>query len=392
MLKIIKTFDPEEFAPLDAVLKDARIVGVGEGAHFVSEFARTRIALIRFLIERHGFNAIALECGELQALRLSRWLDSPSDDPLEQSTDLLTVSLYGTVLLWLKAYLRQKNKPIRLLGIDLPNTLSPGEDLTALAEATGAIDPALQPSVDRLTALLSPVQGGSAVNASAQWGRIEPALQDEAAGILVRIRLRLKALAPLLEHDRLQKVQQRVRTIEYTLQTLRIMKSLFEGTALEGDTSVRDYFMAETIDHAAQTHPQAKIILLAHNNHIQKAPVSFAGELTALPMGVYLAKHAYYRAIAQTHTGPSVPEMDFPAPKSPLGFSVVIAPADEMRPQSIEALVLNGRKTEDSCLVLIDGAVQATRIRSQSASVQTDLNKAFDAVVCAPCATQDGLG
>lgn len=113
-----------------------------------------------------------------------------------------------------------------------------------------------------------------------------------------------------------RKASDRIESIEYTLETLRIMKTFFDGTSLEGDTSVRDSYMAGVVDGTVRANPDVKIILLAHNNHLQKTPVSFSGELTAVPMGQHLAERVNYRAIAFTHLGPTVPEMHFPSPKS----------------------------------------------------------------------------
>ncbi|HFT1057383.1 TPA: hypothetical protein ACPY3T_005937, partial [Klebsiella pneumoniae] len=47
--------------------------------------------------------------------------------------------------------------------------------------------------------------------------------------------------------------------------------------------------------------------------------------------------------------------------------------------------------SEDSCLTLTDAPMKAKRMRSQSASVETNLSEAFDAIVCVPSAGKDGL-
>ncbi len=47
-------------------VEGARIVGLGEGAHFVAEFSLARASLIRYLVERHDFNAIGLELGRFR--------------------------------------------------------------------------------------------------------------------------------------------------------------------------------------------------------------------------------------------------------------------------------------------------------------------------------------
>ncbi len=142
----------------------------------------------------------------------------------------------------------------------------------------------------------------------------------------MRLKLRLMGLAPILTklhaNEFFQKASDRVLSVEHTLETLRVMKTLFDGTSLQGDTSVRESFMAGVVDKRLREDPNLKILLLAHNNHIQKTVLSFSGELTAVPMGQHLAHPHGYHAIGLTHLGATVPEMQYPSPESQLGFSV----------------------------------------------------------------------
>jgi erythromycin esterase len=71
-----RKLDFSEIEILDPIVQGSRIIGVGEGAHFVSEFSLARAGFIRYFVEKHDFNAIGLECGAIQASRLSEWLDS----------------------------------------------------------------------------------------------------------------------------------------------------------------------------------------------------------------------------------------------------------------------------------------------------------------------------
>lgn len=388
--------DVDELGILDSVVHSSKIVGVGEGAHFVSEFSLARNSIIRYLVEKHDFSALGLECGAIQASRLSGWLHStaPSHE-LERFSDVLTFSLYGSVLIWLKSYLEKSGRKLHLVGIDLPNTLNPKEDLEQLSEAIQIIDPLMKSQVDTLTQLLASIDGQSAYASSIEWGNLNPARQDKALSGMIQLKHRLTSLAPILKRHGdgsvFQTASDRILSIEYTLETLRIMKALFDGNSIDGDTSVRDSYMAGAVDGMVRMNPDMKMIVLAHNNHIQKAPVSFSGELTAIPMGQHLADREDYRAIALTHLGPTVPEMDFPAHDSPVGFSVVTMPADVIRKDSIEQYIINTCGTEDSCMVLMNGTKEATRMRSQSASIEANVSEAFDAIVCTTSANKDSL-
>jgi erythromycin esterase len=397
-----------ELKLIDPVIKGAQIAGIGEGAHFVMEFNELRKYLIQYLIEEHGFNAIALECSRLQANRLTMWLNDNDDDnkpaikSLERYAGPLTCALYGSVLAWLKQYLNEKAADIELIGADLPNTLSPVNELMALSSAVQEIDPATVPETLELEQILTPITGESAVMSASAWDSLSGASRDRAFSILTRLRLRFSALAPVISagpgEARIHEVLQIINEIEYTLESLRTMSNLFAGKAIEGETSVRDAFIADSLENLIHSEPGRKVIFLAHNNHIQKTPIYFADELSGVPAGHHLHKNLgdHYRSIAFTHLGAEVPEMDFPAPQSPTGFSVMPLPADEIQKNSIEHQFLQTgfddgvgslltRFTDDD-----QPMADVQRMRSQSASVVTDVRKAFDAVFCVKQATQDG--
>jgi erythromycin esterase len=299
------------------------------------------------------------------------------------------------VLNWLKSYLLETGKNVTLAGIDLPNTLNPFDDLQRLFTAIELLDPISKPNVNALIEFLGSISGESPVISCMHWEEINPAIRNEIFSQITRLRIRLSSLAPVLIHqggkDLLQIASESISSIEHTLETLRIMKNLFDGTSLEGETSVREVFMATTVDKLLNADPSLKIILLAHNNHIQKTSLSFSGELTAVPMGQHLAHRKDYRAIGATHLSDTVPEMQYPSSDSPLGFSVELTNADKIQNLSVEQHIINAKGMEGSCLALSDNLKGAIRVRSQSASIETNVSDAFDAIFCVPSANQDEL-
>lgn len=385
-----------EFESLASIAQCSRIIGVGEGAHFVSEFSLARASLIRYFVEGHGFNSVGLECGAIQGHRISEWLNSATDaDDLKNVVNSLTFALYGSVLTWLKSYLRETGRRLIVIGIDLPNTLNPHDDLEQLSGDIEILDPIVKPEVEALRQSLATISGESAMVSSTQWGELDPTSRDKALSGIMRLKLRLIGLAPVLTklrgNELFQNVSDRVLSVEHTLETLRIMKTLFDGTSLPGDTSVRESFMAGVVEKRLQEDPNLKILLLAHNNHIQKTLLSFSGELTAVPMGQHLAHRQDYHAIGITHLGATVPEMKFPSLRNPLGFSVELAPADEILKDSVEQRIINVGGMTASCLVLANDVKGTKRMRSQSASVEMDVSEAFDAIFCIPDANKDKL-
>ncbi len=375
------------------VIEGARVIGVGESAHFVSEFSNIRMALSRQLIDHFDFNVIGLECSGLQGEKLNEWFnDNSSDADIENFSSPLSTALYGTVLTELKSYLRDSEKQIEIIGVDTPNTLSPLEDLKVLIKKSLKIDPIVASQWAELEKLLQGVSGGSAVNSSMGWTKLSEADQNRALSCVTRLRLRFEALKPLfderLENYNFFRYYRSLVTVQYTLEALFGMSALFDGTALEGETSVRDYFMVQSVKNYLNINRESKLILLAHNNHIQKEPVVFSGELAGIPMGQYMKDEPGYRSIALTHLGNVVPEMDFPDDNSPVGFSVNQAPAAPIGESSIEKHCMEAKEREDDAFSM-DVNVPVKSIRSQNATVDVDVKKAFDVVVYSGNATKD---
>lgn len=64
--------DDHAFAEAFDRYGDARVVLLGEASHGTSEFYRARAAITRRLIERHGFNIVAVEADWPDAAALNR--------------------------------------------------------------------------------------------------------------------------------------------------------------------------------------------------------------------------------------------------------------------------------------------------------------------------------
>jgi erythromycin esterase len=90
--------------------------------------------------------------------------------------------------------------------------------------------------------------------------------------------------------------------------------------------------MAETVRwHLEHSAPGTRVVLAAHNNHIQKTANEFAGAITALPMGQHLARMLGedYVAIAATQSA----SMHTPLPDA---FDAVISTPTVTRDHTVK--------------------------------------------------------
>jgi erythromycin esterase len=395
----------DAFEPLLDVVGDARVVAVGEGAHFVSEYWQSRQHLIRFLNQRAGFHVVAMEFGIGEALEMAKWLDGEgAEDDLASVSPAASQWGAGEMRRWLRTYnsatAARGESPLAFAGIDLPSaggSFAPALD--PLDEYLRKVDPEMRPAFELVRSITDRIDSGSGVAAATRWSQLLPAERDSALSGLARIALRVAALTPhyetrsaALDHRTAVRLAQSGLATAYMLQATLSMAT---GGGLELDTSVRERFLADSVLDLIERSDD-KIIVLAHNNHVQKTPITFAGKTYTLPMGLYLARSLGkdYRVIAQTTTDNHVPDMVLD-PDSPVGFRVADQQLPPPPPGSFEhsliATVPDRRSLTDvrpgRGVPALDG------IRSQGGYVDTDVSEAFDAVVNHPRITQQaGLG
>lgn len=159
------------------------------------------------------------------------------------------------------------------------------------------------------------------------------------------------------------------------------------------NTSIRDRLMADSLFwHLERLGPDDRIVLVAHNLHIQKTAVE-QNAAAALTMGSYLAETLGqdYRTIALTHTARRAPAISMTT-EDPHGFIVAEGPVAQPPPTGLEgALTATGLDGVMSVLPFspLRGNPQTTprSIGAQGTHVPTDVPAAHDAALNLPTAT-----
>ena len=96
-------------------------------------------------------------------------------------------------------------------------------------------------------------------------------------------------LQPKLESLEFQSIVHQVKGLIYMNYNADAMESFITERGIEGDMGEKDQYMAESIDWFLKNSLGKKIILVAHNAHIQKTPVDFDGFISCYPMGQRLS-------------------------------------------------------------------------------------------------------
>ncbi len=288
----LDTLDPG--APLDDLdwlgeaIGEARVVAIGESSHYNHEFAQLRHRVLRYLVERQGFTAFAFESGFTESRLVDAGVRTGGDlgDALANGMTSLT-GLWTEVrdqLTWLREH------PVRCYGVDLGGSnisLLPGLDavLGYLAEA----DPEFEPDpVIRETASAFAAESPFSIPAAiGEYGKLSAAAKDALTAGLTGFATRFSARrldypgrTGAAAYERASLTLRAVITLDAVV---RAMTSGDMRTALEA----RDATIADTVEGILRS--EDRIVLGAHNGHVQRWRGTMPGVPPAAPMGLFLA-------------------------------------------------------------------------------------------------------
>ncbi|MGY0459576.1 erythromycin esterase family protein [Kitasatospora sp. cg17-2] len=295
----LRTLDPtgplDDLEWLDEAVGRARVVAIGESAHYNREFFQLRHRLLRYLVERHGFNAYAMETGFVEGRLVNDWVRG-GEEQLGRVMASGMTSLMGlwtqmrAHLEWMRAHNRATAHPVGFYGIDLPGSmvsLLPGLDvvLAYLSQADPEFE--VDPSVRETAAACAAESVFSAPAAIAAYGELTPERRDALTAGLAELAARMTG-------RRLTYVRRTtLAAYERALVSLRVTVALdtFSREMVRGDRQGmmfnRDATIADTVEWILRR--EDRIVLAAHNGHIRRWPGAVPGTAATTPMGMHLA-------------------------------------------------------------------------------------------------------
>lgn len=393
------------FDDLEAVRElvgDARVVALGEGAHFIEELWTVRRRLIRFLCEQLGFRLIAAEFDLGEGEELGAWLADPADPRALRSVSRGAADWgMASTAHWLRSW--GVSLGVGFVGLDAPNGGAAFAAMFAwVSQALRELDPDSTPVLERMQTLVSSLSGTSVAGSVQAWASLGVAQQDALTAGLARLHQRVRFLDTVLAERggraRVVGLQRRLAALQCADYALRANEAMHRGAEARLDLSARDRFMADSLLALLEREPGVRVVLLAHNGHVQKQPVVWGDYLAAHPLGMYLdrAMGDGYRVIGTTTTGGRSSEMNLD-PSVPVGFRVVEVQLEEAQPGSLEAALVAAGLGDRTTLVSLRRAAAAgvgfQSIRAQSGYLTGDVASAYDAVISLPRLTvQRDLG
>jgi erythromycin esterase len=268
----VQTFEGDTFADLQffkTVLKDRRIVQLGESGHGVAEFNHAKVRLIKFLHQQMGFDVMAFESGLYECYNANK-----------PGTALTTMRscIFGVwhteevrALFDYIVETRQTDRPLILAGFDTQMSSSLGVSTRPafFANMVRAIDPQRAATVQATDQqYISGVTGSAAGGAYAVTN--EARLTEFYGGLELFFQEHRERLEEAFGPE-LQRIAERA-----AWSMLRFMEQLRAGVQRPGDLSdeggggIRDFGMANNLTFLANDiYPGRKIMVWAHNFHIR---------------------------------------------------------------------------------------------------------------------------
>jgi len=282
-----------DFAPLGAMIGNARVVAFGEPFHGGHEPLMLRNRIIRYLVEQKHFRVVALETGLAQSKPLSDYVLGLRDvDP----ATLRASFTYGfgdypenmALLVWLRSYNagRAVRERVHLYGIDLPGQLTGPASvaLTPVLAYLDRVDADLGRRTRQSFAGVVPVFDGRTFETlpAIERDRIG-GLIDDLVATLGRGRIRMTAASS--QHDYEWALRQAINS-QQDLAFMRMApKGVFSQMAQGGDDplrpdpgllptqTIREMAMADNVAWAlTQAGVDGRVVFFAHNVHMQIAP------------------------------------------------------------------------------------------------------------------------
>ncbi|MFN3944947.1 MAG: protein-L-isoaspartate(D-aspartate) O-methyltransferase [Allosphingosinicella sp.] len=258
---------------------DARVVLLGEASHGTSEFYRARAAITRRLIERHGFNIVAVEADWPDAAQVDRFVrHRPGREGEDAAFRRFPTWMWRNrdVDMFVR-WLRGRNAPlppenmVGFYGLDLYNL---GASMRAVIDYLDDVDPE------------------AARVARERYGCLKPFSRDPAAyGRMAINQGYAHCEQPAVEMLR----ELQLRQLDYAAQdgdewldaaaNARLVKNAeahYRAMYYSGAESwnLRDTHMFETLCQLLEAKgPSAKAVVWAHNSHIGNAVFTDMGEV-----------------------------------------------------------------------------------------------------------------
>lgn len=269
--------DEQAFGALFDRFADSKVVLLGEATHGTSEFYRARAAITKRLIERHGFNIVAVEADWPDAARIDAYarhrpVPAGDDAAFERfPTWMWRNEEVADFVNWLRAYNKEHAEEHRaeFRGLDV---YSLNSSIRSVLDYLDRVDPEAAREARGRYGCLSPWQSDPArYGRAVLTGQKKPC--DQA--LLNQLQTLLDKRVEYLEADGGEEFFDALQNAKIVHAAEHYYRIMYEGAT--ESWNLRDRHMFETLQSLLARRENAKAVVWAHNSHIGNAAATAMG-------------------------------------------------------------------------------------------------------------------
>jgi erythromycin esterase len=269
-----------DLLPLESVIGAARVVALGEPAHGVHEPLAFRNRLFRFLVERMGFTAIALESGFTESISARSFIEGGEGDAETAARTGLSsgFSRYlenRELIQWMRDYnataSSAAHRRIRFYGIDLPAGARVSGPRRAIDSALTFLSRADPTTAQKIRDSLSDSLPGTDAR---EFGSLSPVAQVEFDTHIKAIAKALqKSRKNLIAHGSNEEYRWALHNLDVARQLAKCLPitppASADMSAWVATFECRDSAMAENVQWALENEGRrGRLLVFAHDAHV----------------------------------------------------------------------------------------------------------------------------
>jgi erythromycin esterase len=247
-----RPFQIAESRSLIDLLRDYRVLGLGEVTHGSSEVYHVKRHLVEFLMARTNFSLLVMEMDMGEAELLNNYVltgeGNPEDILLSTSYWIWQTSEFAELLKSIRNHNATSEKKVAIAGIDIPVSNVTLESIRKFGERFDANIRVLADSI----------------NARFDWLRTK---NGDGESLIARI----DSLGRyVLSHSEMLVGRASDHQVSFLLQSIMTLKQSVTRLADRMSLHFRDSCMAVNMDWLLKYYPHSSAILWAHNEHVMK--------------------------------------------------------------------------------------------------------------------------
>ncbi len=249
--------DFADLQPLKQILRDVKVVGLGEATHGTREFFQIKHRLFEFLVREMGFTGFALEASYAACQPINDYVRYGKGDRASvltgQGYSLWDTEEFTALIDWMHSYNQTvpDEKKVGFYGVDFAHNQRGREKVLAYLQKYA---PEKVPPTDSVFRRL--------VVANEKWPMWQDAFKSEAPIVLSQLQNLIQFLT---DHQARLISDSSPEAFEQILKYTQVMEQMLLAII---DYPKRTRFMAANLLYLMERMPEGKFIVSAHNRHI----------------------------------------------------------------------------------------------------------------------------